>query len=103
GFSVAIHYKNSSVDAHEAERAICDMGGAAACFRAALDDRDEVAALIPAVSQRLGPVTCLVNNASLFRDDSFQTMNVEEWDAHMNVNLGAPLFLAQAFAAQLPE
>ena len=29
-------------------------------------------------------------------------MTGESWDAHQNINLRAPVFLAQAFAAQLP-
>ncbi len=103
GFAVAIHYNNSLAEAEASIRAISDAGGTAACFRAALHDPNEVAALIPAVREALGPLTCLVNNASLFHDDTCQSMTLDKWDAHMNVNLRTPLFLAQAFAAQLPH
>lgn len=102
GFAVAIHYNNSEAEAEASVRTISGAGGTAACFQAALHDPDEVAALIPAVREVLGPVTCLVNNASLFHDDCFRTMTLDKWDAHMNVNLRTPLFLAQAFAEQLP-
>ncbi len=49
----------------------------------------------------MGPVTCLINNASHFEDDRLQTLNEESWRTHMAVNLQAPVFLSQAFAAQL--
>jgi NAD(P)-dependent dehydrogenase (short-subunit alcohol dehydrogenase family) len=102
GYSVAIHYRNSSADAVEVARLISEAGGNAASFHARLENHEDICRLIPAISETLGPVTCLVNNASLFRDDNFQTMTREDWDVHMNVNLRTPLFLAQRFAAQLP-
>src|SRR5690606_695219 len=49
----------------------------------------------------LGPVTVLVNSASLFEDDAFATMNRASWHAHMETNLRAPVVLAQAFARRL--
>ena len=50
----------------------------------------------------LGPVTLLVNCASVFEEDAFADMNRASWDAHMETNLRAPLVLAQAFARRLP-
>lgn len=51
----------------------------------------------------LGPVTLLVNSASVFEQDAFADMNRASWDLHMETNLRAPLVLAQAFARRLPE
>jgi len=50
----------------------------------------------------LGPVTLLVNSASVFEEDAFADMNRASWDAHMETNLRAPLVLAQVFARRLP-
>jgi NAD(P)-dependent dehydrogenase (short-subunit alcohol dehydrogenase family) len=44
-----------------------------------------------------------VNNASIFQPDTISTMSCESWEAHMAVNLRAPVLLAQAFAGQLGE
>jgi NAD(P)-dependent dehydrogenase (short-subunit alcohol dehydrogenase family) len=54
-------------------------------------------------AEALGPLTLLVNNASLFEDDRLDTLSPDSWSAHMDANLRAPIFLAQAFAAQAPD
>ncbi len=51
----------------------------------------------------LGPLGCLVNNASSFENDTVATATRASWDEHIEVNLRAPLVLMQGFAAQLPE
>src|SRR5262249_42934267 len=50
----------------------------------------------------IGPLTLLVNNASVFEADAFGALAAEHFDRHMAINLRAPLLLAQAFAAQVP-
>ena len=44
----------------------------------------------------------LVNNASIFENDTVATATRESWDAHLAVNLRAPFVLIQDFAALLP-
>jgi NAD(P)-dependent dehydrogenase (short-subunit alcohol dehydrogenase family) len=61
-----------------------------------------VCALVGQAAQALGPVTLLINNASVFEDDRIETLAPASWRAHMEINLHAPLMLTQAFAAQLP-
>ncbi len=102
GFTVAIQYLNSREDAEATVAAIEAKGGGAACFQANLSQHAEVERLIPEVSTTLGSITCLINNASYFGDDRAQTLTEESWRAHLAINLTAPVFLAQAFAAQLP-
>lgn len=46
----------------------------------------------------LPPVTLLVNNAARFSRDGFGEFSPEELDAHMAVNLRAPILLTEAFA-----
>jgi NAD(P)-dependent dehydrogenase (short-subunit alcohol dehydrogenase family) len=102
GFSVAIQFNRSKAEAEATAGDIGRLGGIAACFHASLDEHAQVVSLLPAVNRAMGPVTCLVNNASLFMDDRLQELTEESWDAHMAVNLKAPVFLAERFAAQLP-
>jgi NAD(P)-dependent dehydrogenase (short-subunit alcohol dehydrogenase family) len=102
GFSVAIQYRNSKEEADVAALAIEAAGGKAACFKADLAQRADVESLIPKINATLGCVSCLINNASYFGDDTAQTLTEESWRAHIAINLTAPVFLAQAFAAQLP-
>ncbi|PKQ02801.1 MAG: short chain dehydrogenase, partial [Alphaproteobacteria bacterium HGW-Alphaproteobacteria-11] len=91
-----------SAEAAVVMREIETKGGRAATFAADLADLDEVQGLVADAAGKLGPLTLLVNNASLFETDEAQTMTPESWVANMDVNLRAPAFLSQAFAAQLP-
>ena len=102
GFSVAIQYRSSKAEAEATVAEIQAMGVRGACFQANLAQHAEVEALLPMVNQAMGRLTCLINNASTFADDRIETLSEESWDKHIAINLKAPLFLAQAFAAQLP-
>ncbi|MFP6758752.1 MAG: SDR family oxidoreductase [Alphaproteobacteria bacterium] len=102
GWSVAVHH-NRSVDA--ASAVIDDItanGGRAVAIAADLTEDTQTAALLTETADRLGPVTCLVNNASVFEHDSVESATRASWDRHMNVNLRAPFVLAQGLAAALP-
>ncbi len=49
------------------------------------------------------PVTALINNASTYTPDNAADYSEDDFNTHMNVNLKAPLALAQQFAKQLPS
>lgn len=102
GWTVAVHYNRSADAAREVVDEIVAHGGRAAGFAADFADHGQVEDLVPRCARELGPLTCLVNNASLFENDRLDTVARESWDAHINVNLRAPLMLIQAFARQLP-
>ena len=51
--------------------------------------------LLERAAEAMGPLNLLVNNASVFREDTVQSMTRETWDAHMETNLRSPLALAQ--------
>ena len=72
-------------------------------LKADLAEPDQVGGLFAAAREALGPITLLINNASAFEDDRIETFDAQTWRAHMEVNLHAPLLLAQAFAAALPQ
>ncbi len=102
GHAVAIHYRASAADAARAVEAIEGAGGRAVALAADLADEPEAGTLIARVEAALGPVTVLVNNASVFEHDSVATASRESWDRHMETNLRAPFVLMQAMAAALP-
>jgi NAD(P)-dependent dehydrogenase (short-subunit alcohol dehydrogenase family) len=103
GYDVAVHYRRTRADAEALVAEIATRGVRAVAVPADLCDHADVAALVPTVAAALGPVTCLVNNASEFDDDTVATMTDAGWNRHMDANLKAPLFLAQAMAAGLPD
>lgn len=104
GYDVAIHY-NSSRDPAEALAAeLRDQGLRAVALGADLLDRAATAELLPAAVAELDqPLSVLINNASIFEHDSFQTASWESWDRHIGSNLRAPFELIQAFAAQVEK
>jgi NAD(P)-dependent dehydrogenase (short-subunit alcohol dehydrogenase family) len=63
----------------------------------------ETLALGPQAIKALGPLTALINNASIFERDEVESVTRASWDAHMEANLRAPFVLIQEFAKQLPE
>jgi len=103
GFAVAVHANNSLTEADALAARIREAGGRAAALAADLTDMDAVADLVGRAGAALGPVTLLVNNASLFVDDSVQDFDWQAWDRHFAVHIKAPALLAQAFARALPE
>lgn len=104
GHDVAVHYATSREGAEAVAEAIRDMGRRAAVLRADLLSEEETAALLPRAAEALGgPVTVLVNNASIFEYDTLTTATRESWDRHMGSNLRAPFVLIQQMAAQAPE
>ncbi len=103
GFDVAIHYASSDEGAKETATAVRDAGQRAEIFQCDLLDEDATHALVGQVLERLGgPVTVLVNNASIFEYDTVETATRQSWDRHIGSNLRAPFILTQAVAAQLP-
>ena len=58
------------------------------------------AGIIFAAADDLPPVRLLVNNAARFAPDGFGEFSVDELDAHVAVNLRAPVLLTEAFAAR---
>jgi NAD(P)-dependent dehydrogenase (short-subunit alcohol dehydrogenase family) len=98
GYDVVVHHRHSDDDAAETVREIEALGrrALAASVDLAADD------LRPLIAAALGPITLLVNCASLFEDDRIQTVTPQGWDAAMAANLRAPVLLSQAFAAALP-
>lgn len=103
GWSVAVHHNHSQAEAEEVASIIRKAGGEAVCLQADLADLSQARTLFARASEALGPITLLVNNASIFQRDDARDMTGESWDAHLDVNLKTPAFLSQAFANALPE
>lgn len=104
GWSVAlcIRHDRSGEDAADVLREVEAKGVRAVVLQADLANRAAAEALVPDAAKALGPLSLLVNNASEFYPDEAGTMTATSWSEHMDVNLRAPAFLSQAFAAQLP-
>ncbi|MHB0858105.1 MAG: SDR family oxidoreductase [Anaerolineae bacterium] len=105
GMRVAVHYHTSAEAAQETVAQIDALGGEAIAIQA--DLRDPIPAadtIVGATLERWGQVDILVNNAAIFVRSDLAGTSEALYEDHLTINLKAPVFLCQAFAAQLrPE
>lgn len=103
GYDVAIHYATSEAEAAGVAVEARGHGVQATTVQADLLDEAATASLIARASDGLnGPLTVLVNNASIFEYDNIHSATRRSWDRHFDSNLRAPFVLMQNFAAQAP-
>ncbi len=102
GWAVAVHYRSSKTEAKALVAQIVAGGGSSVAIEANLDNETEVEGLLTRATSALGPIGCLINNASSFTYDSIKTASRQSWDAHLEPNLRAPLVLIKSFADALP-
>ncbi|MBM1633619.1 SDR family oxidoreductase [Sulfitobacter mediterraneus] len=101
GFDVAVHFSSSADGANETVRMIEAAGGRAVALQADLLEEEQTQSLFPQALEALGgPITCLINNASIFEYDTVQSATRESWNRHLDSNLRAPFVLTQAMVAQ---
>lgn len=103
GHDVAVHYRSSKAEAEAVAAEIRALGRRASLVEGELSKEAGAAGIVPRAASALGPLTALVNSASVFEDDRIETVTRASWDKHLDTNLRAPLVLSQAFAAQLPS
>lgn len=103
GHDVAVHYATSRDAAEAVVDEIRAMGRNAVTLEADLLDEAQVTPLVDRAAEALGgPLTTLINNASIFDYDNIQTATRRSWDRHMESNLRAPFVLTQQMAGQVP-
>ena len=103
GCDVAVHYATSRDAAEAVADEIRAMGRGAVTLEADLLDEAQVTPLVHRAAEALGgPVTTLVNNASIFEYDNIQMATRTSWDRHMESNLRAPFVMTQQLAGQVP-
>jgi NAD(P)-dependent dehydrogenase (short-subunit alcohol dehydrogenase family) len=102
GWDVAVHYGQSRDEALAVVAEIVALGRRAIALPCELADEAGVRLLVQQAAQ-LGAVTCVVNNASLFRHDQADSFSAASLDLHMRANVAAPILLAQALYEATPD
>jgi NAD(P)-dependent dehydrogenase (short-subunit alcohol dehydrogenase family) len=104
GHDVAVHFASSSDEAEGVAKEIRALGRRAVTLQADLLEEAQVTALVARAAETLGgPITTLINNASIFEYDNIQSASRQSWDRHMESNLRAPFVLTQKMARQVPD
>jgi len=101
GWNIAVHYHRSREQAEQVAIEIESLGRKALCVECDLADASAAEIIFSQTAGPLGPISCLVNNASVFEPDDITSVSADSWALHLDVNLKAPVFLAQSFSAQL--
>lgn len=102
GAELAVHYHNSAQEALALQDELNELRPkSAAAFQADLLDLNALPKLLHKVVKKFGQLDALVNNASSFYATPLAEVNEQQWHDLLGTNLRAPLFLAQAAAAEL--
>jgi NAD(P)-dependent dehydrogenase (short-subunit alcohol dehydrogenase family) len=103
GWDVAVHYGQSRDEAADVVAQIESLGRRAVALNADLAVESQVAQLVPACVAALGRVTCVVNSASQFDEDTARDVGYDRLLHLTAVNVGAPLVLARTVYDATPD
>jgi 3-oxoacyl-[acyl-carrier protein] reductase len=87
GHTVAVNYSSNAAAADEVVGSITGGGGRAMAYGADVSDADQVEQMFESIGADLGPVTLLVNNAGITRDNLLLRMSPEDFDLVIATNL----------------
>lgn len=100
GAAVAITYREQAEQAVKVVRGIeTDIEGSAAAYQLDVRDGVRVKEVAQEIAERLGPVSILVNNAGMVRDNYLRFMTQDEWDDVLQTNLTGAFLCAKAVLA----
>ncbi len=96
GWSVAVNYSRDSDGAEAIAASIEGDGGTAMAVGADVSDPSATDEMLAGVTERLGPVLVLVNNAGLTADNLSMRLSDEDWNRVLDVNLTAAFRLTRS-------
>lgn len=102
GWEVWCHYQRSGDLAHALVHELREAGFAAYAVQADLEHEAQRLHMMEQITAQGGPLTCLVNNASLFEEDAAAALDMDAVRRQLEVNLLAPLALSALMAQRLP-
>jgi 3-oxoacyl-[acyl-carrier protein] reductase len=95
GFAVAVLDLKDG-DCGATVDAITSAGGRALAVGADVSDAEQVQAAVDKIAGGLGPVSVLVNNAGVIRDNMLFKMTVDDWDTVLGVHLRGAFLMTKA-------
>lgn len=96
GAAVAVNFRSNEQAAKKTVELVEAAGGRAMTIRADVSSQEEVARMVSAVEQQLGPIDLLVNNAGIFDHVSHEETTAELWQRTLDVNLTGTYFVTWA-------
>ena len=99
GANVAVHYVNSADRAEDVYQQVCALGRQAMVVQADIADREAVNRMVRTITENLGAIDLLVNNAGAVVDSNFDELTPEQWDRTVAINLTGPFNVIWAVKA----
>jgi len=65
------------------------------CFKFDVSDFEACGIAVAKITEKYGPISVLVNNAGITRDNAFRNLSVEDWQSVINTNLGGVFNLSR--------
>ena len=96
GAAVMVNAKSSRAEAEQTVAAIKAQGGRAALIMADVTDPAAVAAMVEATVQQFGRLDCLVNNAAVRMEASFDAITLADWRRVLATVLDGAFICSQA-------
>jgi NAD(P)-dependent dehydrogenase (short-subunit alcohol dehydrogenase family) len=98
GWNIAIHFNKSKKQAEVLKKEIENYGVKCVHIQGNLLNTKIIKKIITLVKKKLGNINCIINNASIFNNDSILDFNEKSWNEHIKINLFAPATLIKEFS-----
>ena len=98
---IVIHYNKSKLNAEKLQKELKKNKTKVWLIKGDLSKENDLKKIIKFAKSKLKYFDCLINNASLFENDSLNSFTSKSWDNHLNVNLKAPAYLTKEFAKNI--
>ena len=95
---IVIHYSKSFVAAKKLKIELENLGSVVYLLKADLNNLRQTQKIISYAYKKMRGLDCLVNNASIFENDSLINFSDKSFLKHININLKAPAILTRDFA-----
>lgn len=96
GWSVGVNYSRDRDGAEAVASSIEEEGRTAVALGADVADADAAERMLSRITDELGPVLVLVNNAGMTADNLSMRLSDDDWDRVLDVNLSAAFRLTRA-------
>ena len=98
GVEIVIHYNKSKSNAEKLKIELSKKKTKVYLVKGDLAKEQDLKKIIRFSKLKLKYFDCLINNASLFENDSLKNFSSKSWNQHIDVNLKAPAYLTKEFS-----
>ena len=87
---ILIHYNKSKLKAEKLKKELSQIGTKVYLVKGDLSKETDVNKIVKFAKSKLKYFDCLINNASLFENDTLENFTTDSWGHHLRTNLRTP-------------